>query len=126
MTGWRLTWQGGAGGPPLDAGTLLPERLLAMTERDVVALPLVHGRERATVGDLFALGTSQTETLVLRGTTGRFRHVGRAMRMGSLVVEGDVGDHLARDMKGGAIELSGCAGAYAATGMTDGGRPGRG
>lgn len=119
MSGLVLTVRDG-GGPPIDLTGVLPERL-ASGEVALAALPVVRGRGRVPLGELFALRPGgPADTLVLRPEGVRLDGVGAGMAAGSIVVEGDCGDGAGTAMRGGALRVEGGCGVYAAAEMAGG------
>jgi formylmethanofuran dehydrogenase subunit C len=94
---------------PLAADGLTPERLAAAD--DVAGLPLWHGRERASVGDFFAVAGSGDD-VCLEGDLSRMRGIGAGMTAGRLTVAGDVGDWAGAGMRGGTLVVRGSAGRH--------------
>jgi formylmethanofuran dehydrogenase subunit C len=91
----------------LEAEVLVPGRLAAAD--DVGALELWHGKDRARVGDFFAVSGSGDDVR-LEGDLSRVRGVGAGMTAGRLTVEGDVGDWAGAGMRGGTLVVRGSAG----------------
>ena len=58
--------------------------------------------------------------LVLRGDWSQVRGLGRGMRSGRLVIEGDAGAGVGAEMSGGTLEVMGQAGTFAGAGMSGG------
>jgi formylmethanofuran dehydrogenase subunit C len=121
MSGLKLIWKGGNGGPPLDASPLLPETLGELSSAEIARVRLRHGNRQVHLGDLFDVATGTAEgSLLIQGATDRFDHLGKGMNGGTLRIEGDAGDFLGQDLAAGTIELAGNAGRYAASGMAAG------
>jgi len=114
---------------PVLAGPLRPDRLAALSGREVERLELRHGNRRVALGELFAVsgagaddvrvvgdlrrvtgvGTGMTGgRLTIAGSAGP--HAGTGMRDGELVVEGDAGDWAGAEMRGGRLVVHGSAG----------------
>jgi formylmethanofuran dehydrogenase subunit C len=105
---------------PLEAEVLSPARLAGLSERDVAKLGVVHGNQRAELGEFFRVTGSGDGELRLTGDLSRIKRVGADMASGRLVVEGTVGMHLGAGMTGGEIVVEGNAGDWVGPEMTGG------
>jgi formylmethanofuran dehydrogenase subunit C len=112
--------------PPLrvDAGALLPAALHAMMPRNVLRLPLAHGRERVPLGEWFDVvsqaGDDASPALRLEGDLSRFDCIGAGLAAGTMEVDGSVGDSLGLGMSAGAIRVHGAARDLAGCAMSGG------
>ena len=105
--------------PPLrvDARSLQPLALAALSIDEVARLPLRQGRGTALLGDFFnvrrslltGLATDAVE-LHLEGDCSRFDHLGHALAEGLLQVHGHAGDQAGCGMAGGELLIEGHAG----------------
>lgn len=93
----------------LGADVLVPDRLAGAD--DVGALPLWHGKERARVGDFFAVSGAGDDVRV-EGDLSRVRGIGAGMTGGRLTIDGDVGDWAGAGMRGGTLVVHGSAGRH--------------
>ncbi len=109
---------------PLEAEVLSPARLAGLSPADAAKLPVVHGNERADLGDFFRVGggkeTAPGELLEITGDLGLVKHIGAGMTAGRIVVHGSVGMHLGAGMTGGEIVVEGDAGDWAGATMAGG------
>jgi formylmethanofuran dehydrogenase subunit C len=105
---------------PLEAEVLSPARLVGLSERDVAKLGVVHGNQRAELGEFFRVTGSANGDVRLSGDLSRVKLVGAGMAAGRLVVEGSVGMHLGAGMSGGEIIVEGDAGDWVGPEMTGG------
>jgi formylmethanofuran dehydrogenase subunit C len=105
---------------PLEAEVLSPARLAGLSERDVVKLGVIHGNQRAELGEFFRVTGSGDGELRLSGDLSRIKQVGAGMATGRLVVEGSVGMHLGAGMTGGEIIVEGNAGDWVGPEMAGG------
>lgn len=105
---------------PLEAEALSPERLEGLSAPEVAALPLLHGNEKARVGDFFRVNGKGDGELVLEGDLGRVKFLGANMSRGRLTVHGNVGLHLGSAMSGGEIFIDGNAGDWVGPEMSGG------
>ncbi len=103
-----------ANGPPIDMTGVLPTNVRADT-------PVIRGRERFGVGDLFTLEAGGApDTLVLHPNGAVLDGVGAGMAAGEIRVVGDCGACAGRGMRGGTLIIEGKCGAFAAAGMAGG------
>ncbi|WP_368671157.1 formylmethanofuran dehydrogenase subunit C [Cupriavidus sp. IK-TO18] len=108
----------------VDLRHLAPASLAGMAPDAVARLPLWHGSEAITVGDLFTVhahaASGNTPSLAFEGDLSRFDRIGWQMAGGSLRVDGNAGDFLACGMQAGSLRVSGHAGDFAAAAMAGG------
>jgi formylmethanofuran dehydrogenase subunit C len=104
----------------VDASPLLPELLVGLTERAIAVLPLQIGNRQVALGELFEIAMGDSETLVLRGATGRLDRVGQGMTRGAIRIEGDAGAYLGHAMRGGEVFATGSADLFAGGAMLGG------
>jgi formylmethanofuran dehydrogenase subunit C len=102
---------------PLGADVLVPDRLAGAD--DIAALPLWHGKERARVGDFFAVSGAGDDVRV-EGDLSRARGLGAGMSAGRLTVAGAAGSDVGAGMRGGELHVDGDAGDWAGAGMRGG------
>lgn len=116
-----LTWLA-ATRLPVEAEALRPDRLAGWTAAAVARLALPVGNTTAEAGELFRVeGRGDPgDPLVLRGDMPGVRRIGQEMTDGLLIVEGNVGDHLAAGLRGGVVEVRGNAAHRAGTGLRGG------
>src|SRR5437764_2736166 len=108
--------------PParLAADALIPERVDGLAPSEVAALTLRCGREKLTVGDVFAVSGEDVQQVAFAGDLRRVDGIGAGMSRGRLLVEGPCGDHLGARMSGGEIAVRGGVGAWAGGEMSGG------
>ncbi len=104
----------------VDLSALTPERLHGLGADAVGALALPSGNQTIAAGDLFAIAGDDASRIVIRGATARLDFIGRGMREGTIVVEGDAGAGLGQGMAGGVLRVSGNVDAWAAAAMAGG------
>lgn len=92
-----------------DLSAITPAGLARLTEREVAFLSVPFGAGRAALGDLFEVGRSGSDALVIGGD-GRLDFVGAGLDGGEIRVEGPVGAFAATGMAGGALVIEGDAG----------------
>lgn len=118
--GWRLGENDRiAGGLPIDASALRPDRLCAMRSNEVSALRIGCGRDTVALGELFLVKSrsSRTERLVVDGATPRLWNLADGMAAGELRVVGSPGPYLGARMTGGTLQVTGPVGDYCGSGM---------
>jgi formylmethanofuran dehydrogenase subunit C len=103
-----------------DLSALTPDGLKGLSTRQIEALKVGTTRDPATVGDVFKLKGDDPAKLRFIGTTRACDNIGRGMKDGEVLVDGDAGAYLGAIMRGGRIEVKGSAGAYAGGSMLGG------
>ena len=110
----------------IDAHTLLPSTLAALTADEIERRPLWHGTERISLADLFdvrvadASNQADAPSLVFAGDMRRFDRIGWQMDGGRLVVEGHAGDLTGAQMTAGTLVVDGDAGSFTACQLAGG------
>jgi formylmethanofuran dehydrogenase subunit C len=106
----------------LSLSGLTPERLSALSDREIEHLPLAAGQRAPRLGDWFSLARSgdSDERLVIADSHDRLDEIGAGLRSGEILVEGDAGAYAGLLMHGGRIVIKGSAGYGAATAMRGG------
>lgn len=104
----------------LEAEVITPDRMAGMSNQDIRASVVHHGKRRRRLDDFFDVEGERSDHVILHGDLTRVRHLGRAMSSGTLTVHGDVGMHLGAHMKGGKIEAFGNAGDWIGAEMSGG------
>lgn len=92
---------------PLEAEALCPDVVASLTNAEIRALTVYHGKRQLPLGDFFEVYGERSDELVLQGALHKVRWIGRKMSQGSITVHGDVGMHLGAYMTGGRIEVHG-------------------
>ena len=88
---------------PVEADSICPDKMEGLSLKDISALPLHHGNEQITVGDLFSITGKVNGEICLEGDTSRFKMVGASMSKGRLLIKGSIGQHVGVAMSGGEI-----------------------
>lgn len=109
----------------IDARTLLPVPLAALTASEIEHLPLWHGTERLALAELFDVRldddvSGDAPCLVFSGDLRRFDRVGWKMDEGKLIVEGSVGDLVGAQMTAGSVVVAGDSGSFTACELAGG------
>jgi formylmethanofuran dehydrogenase subunit C len=105
---------------PLEAEVLSPARLAGLSARDAAKLPVIHGNQRADLGDFFQVAGTADGELHLTGDLSRVKLIGAGMAEGRVVVHGAAGMHLGAGMTGGEIVVEGDAGDWVGLEMAGG------
>jgi len=104
----------------LDLSPLVPHLLAGKAAAEIERIELQTTKHRMTVGDAFRLRLGDTGQIRIEGACDRLDRIGRDMRDGEILVEGDVGIQAGRRMQGGRVAIDGNAGPWAASGMSGG------
>jgi formylmethanofuran dehydrogenase subunit C len=120
----------GSGGRRIVADCVTPDRLAALTNPEIAALPIwlapsnrdapAAASGGLTVGDAFVVTGARASAVRVIGDAGAVDGLGTGMVDGSLIIDGDVGCEVGRAMRGGMISVSGSAGADVGVGMSGG------
>jgi formylmethanofuran dehydrogenase subunit C len=94
---------------PLEAEVLSPNALADLSNAEIAALTVYHGKRQLPLSEFFDIDGERSDDLVLHGDLNKVRWIGRAMTKGSVTVHGNVGMHLGAYMAGGRIEVHGNA-----------------
>jgi formylmethanofuran dehydrogenase subunit C len=105
---------------PLEAEAMSPDVVAGLTNAEIRALLVYHGKRQLPLGEFFDAQGDGSEDLVLHGALHKVRWVGRKMSRGSITVHGNVGMHLGAYMKGGRIEVHGNASDWIGAEMKNG------
>lgn len=105
---------------PVEAESISPDRFEGLSRAELAALPLLVGRRKRRIGDLFEVEGEGSDHLVLEGDLGHVKRIGEAMSRGKIEIRGRVGMHLGARMSGGEIEVQGDVEAWAGAHMRGG------
>lgn len=105
---------------PLEAEVLSPDTMAELSNSEIRALTIYHGKRQVPLEDFFDVDGERSDDLVLHGDLKKVRWIGRAMSRGSVTVHGGVGMHLGAYMKGGEIEIHGDASDWIGAEMKNG------
>jgi formylmethanofuran dehydrogenase subunit C len=108
--------------PPvrLAADLLIPERLAALSPKEIERLPLAVGKRQEHVGDWFLVEGGQSDKIEIVGQCRRIDRIGAGMSRGTITLRGDGGAYLGIGMRGGAVLVDGSVGFGAATALSGG------
>jgi formylmethanofuran dehydrogenase subunit C len=105
---------------PLEAEVLAPDALAELSNSEIRALTVYHGKRQLALGEFFDVEGERSDHIVIHGDLRKVRWIGRAMSRGSITVHGSVGMHLGAYMKAGRIEVHGDAGDWIGAEMKNG------
>ena len=105
---------------PVDASILSPDRLAGLPRREIERLPILVGRSRIPLGEIFAVSGDGGEAIEVQGDLPTFARLGASMSRGRLLVRGAAGPRAGAEMRGGTLIIEGSAGDYAGEGMSGG------
>ncbi len=115
-----LTYQSGTT-IPVEAKVITPDHLAGKSPAEVAALPVQHGNARVPLGEFFSVaGDASDGHVTVEGDCRAVKHLGAAMRSGTLTVRGNAGMHVGAEMCGGTIHVYGSVGDWAGAEMRGG------
>lgn len=94
---------------PIEAEALSPDVLAPLKNDAIRALPVMLGKRRLRLDELFTVEGDGGDEVELRGDLIKVKWIGREMSRGRIRIVGNAGMHLGAHMKGGAIEVTGNA-----------------
>lgn len=100
---------------------ITPDNLEGLTLEKIKKLKLRYGKETVKLESLFTVKGSDKNNIVINKSHGQLICVGKEMSIGTITVNGDVGDFLGQSMKkNGEITVHGNAGSWVGNGMSGG------
>jgi len=105
---------------PLEAETITPEAFIAKSSDEIAALRVMHGNEKALLGDFFEIAADGSDAIVLNGDLSQVKNIAAGMTRGTVIVNGNAGMHLGAGMRGGEIDVFGNVGDWAGAEMSGG------
>ena len=105
---------------PLEAEVLTPDVIGGLSNAEIRALTVYHGKRQLPLGDFCDIEGEHSDELVLHGDMHKVRWVGRGMSRGSITIHGSIGMHLGAYMRGGRIDVHGDAGDWIGAEMRNG------
>ena len=105
---------------PLEAHCISPDTIMNLSQSGVEHLEVIHGNEKAPLGDFFTVKGKGQETIHIEGDTSNVKFLGAGMSHGEILIDGDVSMHLGWNMSGGNIIVKGNAGDWVGPEMTGG------
>ena len=104
----------------IEVAGLTPDRLAMLSEREIADLPVFEGRNRARVGDFFAVRGGHAAAVRMIGDLSNVDGLAEAMCGGELIIEGDAGRRVAARMSAGTVTVVGNVGDAAGASMAGG------
>ena len=104
----------------LEAECVRPDTFSALSEKEIAALTVWHGREQCPLGDFFDVHGGRSADVRITGDCTRVKRLGEGMAGGTLVVEGSAGAHTGASMTSGTLLVEGDAGPWAGAEMAGG------
>ena len=105
---------------PLEAETITPDAFVAMSNEQIRASLVYHGKRHCRLDDFFDVDGELGDDVQMHGDLRQVKMIGKQMSRGSITVHGSVGMHLGAQMKGGRIEVTGDAGDWIGAEMLNG------
>ena len=84
-----------------------PDRLAALGEREIAALPAWAGTRQGALGDFFKVRGERSARVAILGSVGKVNGLGAGMTGGELIIDGDAGDRVGAGMTGGLVDVRG-------------------
>lgn len=104
----------------VDMSPLVCQKLEGLSLDEIAAIELQCGKSKLRVDELFYITGSNTQEILIAGSTNKLDYIGKELDGGSLSVQGNAGAYLGMQMKSGCICVSGDVGLYAACEMKNG------
>ena len=104
----------------IDVSPLIPESLTGLSPTDMGAILLQCGNRQYRTDDFFDITGTDTENIIIFNSGAKLDYIGRAMKSGTITVQGNAASYLGFQMKGGNITVHGNVDAYAASGLVGG------
>jgi len=101
----------------VDCRALIPDTLAGKTLTDIKAMRL---QQQLTVADVFDVAGEDTTHLIFKQASPLMHHVGYQMKIGQIIIEGNVGDFVGAAMQGGVLICKGNVGERAGDTMRRG------
>lgn len=105
---------------PLEAETVTPDAFVNMTNEQIRASLVYHGKRQCRLDDFFDVTGEFSDQIEMHGDLHRVKLLGKGMSRGQIKVHGNVGMHLGAEMRGGRIEVLGDAGDWIGAEMANG------
>jgi len=105
---------------PVEADSVSPDHFSGLSQTQVAALPVLLGRRKKVLGDLFEVEGDGGVEILIKGDLSHVKRIGQGMSQGQITIQGDAGMHLGSGMSGGEITVQGNAGAWAGAQMAGG------
>jgi formylmethanofuran dehydrogenase subunit C len=107
-------------GQRLDLSPLVPHLLAGKSAKEIAEIEVQTTRETITAGDIFKFRAGGEDSIRFEGGSSRLDNIGKDMKSGEIVVEGDCGKSPGRNMSGGNLVVTGDCGPFAGSAMSGG------
>jgi formylmethanofuran dehydrogenase subunit C len=107
-------------GQRLDLAPLVPHLLDGKFQKEIAEIEVQTTREKVTAGDVFKIRSGAVDSIRFEGGSSRLDNIGKDMKSGEIIVEGDCGKSPGRNMSGGILVVNGDCGPFAGSGMSGG------
>ncbi len=107
---------------PVNAECISPDIFMGKDTAEIANLQLFEGNKPKKLGDLFIIEEAKaaSPTITINGDVGEVRKIGTGMKIGEIIINGNVGMHLGEKMAGGKITVNGDAYQWAGSAMKKG------
>lgn len=107
---------------PVMAECITPEVFQGKRVEEIGALSIWEGNKQKKLGDIFKIEQAPEEnpSIIINGDAAELRRIGSGMKTGEIIINGNIGMHLAEKMCGGKITVNGNAGQWAGSSMKGG------
>jgi len=107
---------------PVVAECITPDVLQGKSVSEIAALTVWEGNKQKTLAEIFRIEQTPEEPtkIIINGNASEVRRVGSGMKMGEIIINGNIGMHLGEKMSGGKITVNGDAGQWAGAEMKGG------
>lgn len=106
---------------PIEVEGILPEACEGKSLAEIEQLPILHGKERLGLAELFQVtGSGADRELIFHGDCHSVHGIGAKMNSGRIRIEGNAGRHLGSQMQGGEILVQGDCGDWPGAEMRGG------
>ncbi len=110
---------------PIEAEVITPDNFAGKIAAEIASLTVWKGNSQAKLGDFFEVNGNVPSNpselrIVIAGDASRTKYIGAKMKVGEIVVEGNVDMHVGDEMEGGRIIVNGNADSFAGTAMRGG------
>jgi formylmethanofuran dehydrogenase subunit C len=107
---------------PVIAECINPDVFQGKTLQEITTLTLFEGNKQKKLGDLFKVKEVKAESphITINGDVSEVRRIGRGMKDGDIVINGNAGMHLGSKMTGGMITVHGDVSGWAGAEMRGG------
>ena len=96
---------------PIDVREISPESISQKSIQEIAGIKIQNGNQIVPIESCFEIeGSSEEFDIVWRGNLSSVHSIGREMKSGRMLVQGDAGDFMGAGMSGGEIEVRGNSG----------------